>query len=149
MGHNVSRQDFSWSYTDEPHATRRKLILAKYPQVKELMKVDPNFKWQVTALVLFQFFSLYFISQIESYLGLFLCAYLLTGVFNHSLMLAVHEIAHGQAFGQNHTNKNRLFGMFANLPIGAPMSISFKKCVLFPLRILKSFQLNDTTRMPH
>lgn len=127
MGAHVSRQDFNWSYTDEPHATRRKLILAKYPQIKELMKVDTNFKWHVTALVLFQFCSLYLISQIQSYFGLFLCAYFLTGVFNHSLMLAVHEIAHGQAFGQNYINKNRLFGMFANLPIGAPMSVSFKK----------------------
>jgi len=127
MGASVSRSDFAWSYTDEPHATRRKLILAKYPQIKELMKVDPNFKWQVVCIVLFQFFSLYFISQIESYLGLFLCSYLLTGVLNHSLELAVHEIAHGEAFGQNSINKNRLFGMFANLPIGAPMSVSFKK----------------------
>ena len=91
------------------------------------MKTDTNFKWQVIAIVLFQFFSLYLISQIESYFGLFLCAYFLTGVFNHTLMLAVHEIAHGQAFGQNSINKNRLFGMFANLPIGAPMSVSFKK----------------------
>ena len=118
MGAQVSRSDFSWSYTDEPHATRRKLILAKYPQIKELMKVDPNFKWQVVGVVLFQFFSLYFISQIQSYFGLFLCAYLITGVLNHSMMLAVHEIAHGQAFGQNFITKNRLFGMFANLPIG-------------------------------
>lgn len=82
------------------------------------MKPDPNFKWQVTAIVLFQFFSLFLISKIESYLGLFLCAYLLTGVLNHSLMLAVHEIAHCQAFGQSSVAKNRLFGMWANLPIG-------------------------------
>jgi len=127
MGASVSRQDFAWSYTDEPHATRRKLILAKYPQIKDLMKTDTNFKWHVTLLVIFQFCSLYFISQVQSYFGLFLCAYLLTGVFNHSLMLAVHEIAHGQAFGQGSVMKNRLFGMFANMPIGAPMSVSFKK----------------------
>lgn len=127
MGAQNSRQDFNWSYTDEPHATRRKLILAKYPQVKELMKTDTNFKWQVTAVVLFQFFSLFLISKIESYFGLFLCAYFLTGVLNHALMLAVHEIAHHQAFGQGSVAKNRIFGMFANLPIGAPMSVSFKK----------------------
>lgn len=45
MGANVSRKEFTYSYTDEPHATRRRLILEKYPQVKKLMGVDPVFKW--------------------------------------------------------------------------------------------------------
>lgn len=45
MGASVSRNDFTYSYTDEPHATRRKLILQKYPQVKKLMGIDKAFKW--------------------------------------------------------------------------------------------------------
>lgn len=45
MGSSISRREFTYSYSDEPHATRRKLILQKYPQIKELMGVDAVFKW--------------------------------------------------------------------------------------------------------
>ncbi|XP_061381579.1 sphingolipid delta(4)-desaturase DES1 isoform X3 [Danaus plexippus] len=67
MGAKVSRTDFEWVHTEEPHATRRKIILA------------------------------------------------------------IHEIAHNLAFGHNRALHNRIFGFFANLPIGIPISISFRK----------------------
>ncbi|XP_043503014.1 sphingolipid delta(4)-desaturase DES1 isoform X2 [Polistes fuscatus] len=97
MGQRVSRTDFEWTYTEEPHASRRKIILEKYPQIKKLFGYDPRFKWIVT------------------------------GIINHSLMLAIHEISHNLAFGHARPMANRIFGLFANLPIGIPISISFKK----------------------
>lgn len=127
MGARVSRSDFEWVGSDEPHATRRKLILAKHPEIKTLMGVDANFKWVVTAAVLTQFLTFYAIKDVRGFWRLFLVAYAWVGVINHSLMLAVHEVSHGQAFGPSKVWLNKLFGMFANLPMGVPMSVSFKK----------------------
>ncbi|KAL5537807.1 hypothetical protein UlMin_044806 [Ulmus minor] len=74
----VMATDFFWSYTDEPHASRRPL-------------------------------DCYFF-------GSFL---------NHNLFLAIHELSHNLAFST--PVYNRLIGIFANLPIGVPMSVTFQK----------------------
>jgi len=126
MGAHVSRSDFEWVGTDEPHATRRKEILKKYPEIKQLMGHDPNFKWVVLVLVTIQFISFYLIKD-ASWFTLIVLGYCFGGVINHALTLAVHEIAHNLAFGHGRPMLNRAFGMFANLPLGIPMSISFKK----------------------
>ncbi|XP_065171329.1 sphingolipid delta(4)-desaturase DES1 [Atheta coriaria] len=126
MGQRNSRTDFEWVYTEEPHASRRKIILEKYPQIKKLFGYDPNFKWVVTLMVSIQMIMMFVIKD-QSWPVLLLAAYMLGGVINHSLMLAIHEIAHNLAFGHARPMANRWFGFFANLPIGVPASISFKK----------------------
>ncbi|KAI6211619.1 Sphingolipid 4-desaturase [Aphelenchoides besseyi] len=56
-------------------------------------------------------------------------AYFFGGLVNHGLALAIHDISHNTAYGNKRPISNRLFGMFANLPIGVPISVSFKKHV--------------------
>jgi len=126
MGQSVSRTDFEWTCENEPHAVRRMEILKKYPQIRELFGHDKNMKWKVTLLVLIQIAMLPLVSTM-SWTMIFLLGYCFGGVINHALTLAIHEIAHNLAFGHSRPFSNRLLGFWANLPIGIPASISFKK----------------------
>lgn len=117
MGQKVSRTDFEWVYTEEPHASRRKIILEKYPQIKKLFGYDPNFKYVAGAMVLAQF-AMFFVMKGQSWPVTLLVAYCFGGVINHSLELAIHEIAHNLAFGHARPMANRMFGFFCNLPLG-------------------------------
>lgn len=86
-------------------------------------------KYKLTALVIFNVTCSYFVSQVFnlSYFWTTILAYCLGGVVNHMLVLGIHEISHNVVFGNSSPLTNRLFGMWANLPVIFPMSISFKR----------------------
>ncbi|XP_032882395.1 sphingolipid delta(4)-desaturase/C4-monooxygenase DES2 [Amblyraja radiata] len=126
MGISTKRVDFEWVYTDQPHTQRRKEMLAKYPEIKSLMGPDHNLKWIVFGMVLTQTISCYFVKDL-SWKWIIFWAYAVGGAVNHSLTLAIHDISHNVAFGNKLAKWNRLFAIFANLPIGLPYSASFKK----------------------
>jgi len=128
MGARVSREEFFWSNENEPHAKRRKEILDKHPEIKKLMVVDHAFKYQVVTLAIFQLAMAFAMSYLNvTWLNLALVTYIVSGTANHALLLAIHEVSHNMAFGHIKPLYNRIFGIVVNLPIGVPMSMSFKK----------------------
>jgi sphingolipid delta-4 desaturase len=120
------RDDFIWEYNDEPHATRRREILAKYPQMKKLFGYDWRTSIQFTLTVLIQIFMAYTVRDM-SWKELFVLTYVVSGTLNHSLSVGLHEISHNLVFGPHRPLANRLLGFFANLPMGVPAFITFKK----------------------
>ena len=114
---------FTWSSEREPHAARRREMLKKYPQIKELYGPCWRTKYVCTALVAAQLFTAYLLRDAPWGL-LVLVAYAFGGVLNQALLLAIHELSHNLAFAKPW--KNRAFGLFINLPVGVPVSETFR-----------------------
>ena len=115
MGARLSRSDFQWVYTDEPHTTRRRemlrksthlddhhqnthekkntislLFLEKYPQIKQLMGHDWRIAVQVVITVLIQLTMAYFVRDLP-WNFVWLLTYVISGTLNHSLSISFHE----------------------------------------------------------
>ncbi|CAF0945670.1 unnamed protein product [Rotaria sordida] len=126
MGGRISRSEFQWVYTDEPHTTRRKEMLQKYPEIKQLMGHDWRIAVQVVITVLIQIIMAILVRDLE-WKYVWLLTYIISGTLNHSLSISFHEIGHNLAFGNHRPMANRILGYIANLPLGIPSSVTFKK----------------------
>lgn len=118
------RKEFVWAETDEPHASRRKQILAAHPEIKELFGPDLWAFPKIVAVVALQLCTAASLHDAR-WLQITIVAYFFGSFLNHNLFLAIHELSHNLAFSTPHYN--RLLGIFANLPVGVPMSVTFQK----------------------
>jgi len=121
---NVTLKEFHWSYTDEPHASRRKEILLKYPQIKDLYGFDYRTKYIVTFWIISQFIFAYLLRDANWWL-LLTVAYAYGGFASQALALAMHEISHNLGFAKPH--HNRILGIYANLGTVVPHFSMFQK----------------------
>lgn len=90
------------------------------------MGPDPRLKWIVGLMVAVQLCAFYLVKDL-SWKWVLFWTYTFGSCINHSMTLAIHEVSHNTAFGNNKAMWNRYFAMFANLPIGLPYSASFKR----------------------
>ena len=151
-----TEQEFFWTYTEEPHRTRRQAIIkahpevrysklyidvtlgavgltfAYYEQVTKLCGPEPLTKYTVTAVVALQVLCTWLLRDTPVSSWQFLVtAYVIGATANQNLFLAIHEISHNLAFKA--PLANRLLAIFANLPIGIPYSASFRVSFEFHL----------------
>lgn len=118
-------EDFQWVGSDEPHRSRRKEILAKYPQIKELFGPDIRLFYVMVALILSQCTMAVYASSFESNWAWFLLAWSLGGTLTHWISLGNHELSHGLAFQK--PLPNEILGIVANFAQGLPSAIMFKR----------------------
>jgi len=119
-----ANNDFIWSLTEEPHATRRKLIKAKHPEVTKLFGHEPLTKWVVLGLVSLQLFTAYLLRDMAWTWQFWVASYVIGATATQALFLAIHEITHNLAFKS--FNHNKYLAFFANLPIALPYATAFK-----------------------
>lgn len=116
--------EYYWTKEAEPHAARRKAILAKHPEVRKLTGHEPLTKWLVTGVVATQFVVAYYLRNTSPFsLKFFLLAYVIGATANQNIFLAIHELSHNLLFRKPIANK--IFAIFTNFPIGIPYSASF------------------------
>jgi sphingolipid delta-4 desaturase len=115
--------EFIWSSEREPHAARRRELLRKHPEVRELYGPCWKTKYVCTALVLAQLGIAYALREAPWWLIL-VVAYAVGGVINQALLLAIHELSHNLAFKKPW--HNRVFAVLINLPVGAPVAETFR-----------------------
>ena len=119
------QDDFFWTYTEEPHKTRRQEIIKAHPEVLKLCGTEPLTIPLVLAVVGLQIGCAYALRD-TPFLSwpFFLTAYIIGATANQNLFLAIHEITHNLAFKS--PLANRILAIVANLPIGIPYSASFR-----------------------
>ncbi|KAH8428779.1 sphingolipid delta(4)-desaturase family protein [Aspergillus melleus] len=116
---------FFWTYTEEPHRSRRQAIIKAHPEVTKLCGPEPLTKYVVLGVVSLQICCAYLLRDTSILSWKFLAtAYIIGATANQNLFLAIHEISHNLAFRS--PLANRLLAIFANLPIGVPYSAAFR-----------------------
>ena len=126
-GREPSAHDFIWSLKEEPHYSRRKEILKKYPQIQKLFGHEPLTKYVILGICAVQLFTAWLMRDSLSYQSVlfWVLAYFVGGTSNQALFLGIHELSHNLGFKT--IKGNKLFSILvANVPIGFPYAASFK-----------------------
>lgn len=148
---SIVEDHFYWTYSDEPHRSRRQAIIKAHPEVRsyttdpcqlsihtsitnekpkkvtKLCGPEPITKYVVLGVVLVQITCAYLLRDTSMLSWKFLAtAYLIGATANQNLFMAIHEISHNLAFKS--PMGNRVLAMLANWPIGIPYSAAFRVC---------------------
>lgn len=118
--------DFLWVETDEPHASRRREILAVHPEIKELFGPDSWAFPKIVAAVGIQIWAATLLND-ASLLQITVVAYFFGSFLNHNLFLAIHELSHNLAFST--PIYNRLLGILLTFQLVFPCLLLFKSII--------------------
>lgn len=118
------RDDFIFEEGPQVHNQRRKEILEKYPQIKELYGNYPLSSLYTFLIVSTQFIVAYLLRE-QSIWFILLISYVFGAFLNHSLFAMIHECTHNNIFKKSLPNK--FFAFFCDFPLILPSGLGFRK----------------------
>jgi len=107
----------------EPHLERTRALMKAHPEVRSLFGNNP---WSALCIFL-SVVAQVFLAWLCRDLGIvpmILIAWAIGAVFNHSLLVMIHDATHNLIF--KGTNANKWWAMIANIPVVLPTAIGFR-----------------------
>ena len=121
-----ARGKMDFYYTSKPniHLQRKKELVEKYPEVKNLMGQNPFSAIYIVGLVTLQIFFSYLFRDL-SWWAVLILAYVIGAFISHALYVLIHECCHNLVFKTSSANK--VMGIVCDLSLGVPSALTFRK----------------------
>ncbi len=122
----TTNDSFFMSATEEPHKSRSREIIAKYPEVAKLISRSPSTFLILIFVVLLQLSMAAWLGQkgIDYWWQAILMAFVVGAFANHALYVIIHEACHNMIFKKRVWNK--LAGVLCDLPNVFPGALAFR-----------------------
>ncbi|MBN1447567.1 MAG: fatty acid desaturase [Bacteroidetes bacterium] len=115
--------DFSYSTDPEPHKARTKAILAKHPEVRDLIGRTPLSFFLILAVVTVQILIAWLLHA-QPWWTAIIAAWLIGAFASHMAYVLIHEAAHNLIFRKK--AGNMLAGILVDVVNVVPSAISFR-----------------------
>jgi len=114
-----------YGYIDLYHAKRRREILIAHPEIRELMRVDPSFKYVAVACAATQLLVAYLLRDQDLALVVFMGIVVGT-LYDCAITNSVHELIHELAVESNPL-ANKFLSGFVNLALVLPFAAGYHR----------------------
>jgi len=114
-----------YGYIDLYHAKRRRAILSKHPEIRELMRVDPSFKYVAFACAATQLLVAYLLRNEPLEFVIFMGIFVGT-LYDCAITNSVHELIHELAI-ENNPLANKFLTGFVNLALFLPFAAGYHR----------------------
>ena len=120
----VAKREYTLVEGPNYHESRRREILAKHPEIRDLYGSYPLSALYITLIVLGQLLVSYFVKDLAWFyiLGV---AYCIGAFANHSLYVMIHDCCHNVVFKRSTPNK--LMGLVCDIALVSPSAMGFRK----------------------
>ena len=121
------------------HRQRARDILARHPEVRQLMGPNATSALWVFGLVALQWLAAFLLRDV-AWLWIIVAAYLFGAFVNHALYVLIHECTHNLVFRKK--THNNYLGMLCDFALAFPSAMAFRKYHLLHHQHLGEYEMD-------